>query len=436
MREFIKTYFKFLIMLMLWVLSGMLLNELSYVVVPISVILLWRNGEFFKVLLGLLLILFLSDNLQPILSFAKTLKSIYMLLIGLLFVFSSEKFFPKSKLFIVFLPFIIYSYFSLLFAGTNIVIASQKTISYSILLLTIPSLVVKSIHDEGVEIIKDILYFFAIILLVGVAIKFINFDFVSKGERFSNLLGNPNGLGIFLLLFYLLFRVTFYLSPESFSRGERLFIYGLIAYNLFLCSSRTAMGGIAFFFIAEKLFKASSFIAVLLLILGLFSLEYFFILLPKIITNLGLEEYFRLHTLEDGSGRFLAWTFAWDLIQEKSFFFGGGFGFDEFNMRKFYEYLKRLGHSGGVHNSYLSMWFNFGLVGIIIYFRSFFLSFYQAHKKHIIALPLMFTVMFSITYESWLVASLNPFTILLVIMLATLMYVPSKFEIDNLAEEL
>lgn len=421
-------------MLLVWVGSGIIAKELSFVVVGTSVILLWKREEHFKVLIGLLIILLLSDNLQPILSFAKDLKSVYMLLVGLLFVFTSRKISPKSKLVLIFSPFLLYSYFSLFFSGENFIVGLQKTVSYSILIMAIPSIVVKSINEKGVVILKDIIYFFIVFLIIGVSIKFVSFDFVSRGGRFSSLLGNPNGLGIFLLLFYLLFRIIYYFIPHEFSKAEKVFIYSLIAYNLFLCSSRTAMGGIAFFFVAEKLFRTSGFLAILSLLLGLFSIEYIFMSLPKIISTLGFEDYFRLQTLEDGSGRYFAWQFAWEKIQD-SYFFGGGFGFDEYNMRQYYTYLKMMGHSGGVHNSYLSLWFDFGLIGVTIYFRSFFLAFYQSHKKHIIALPLMFTIMFSITYESWLVASLNPYTILLIIMLSVLVYLPSKDEIVILAEE-
>jgi O-antigen ligase len=294
-------------------------------------------------------------------------------------------------------------------------------------------LLVKAIHEEGKKILIDFVYLSCVFLLAGIAIKYVNFDFVTRAGRFCGLFGNPNGLGIYLLLFYLFFRVANYFNPDGFSKWEKLFIYLLIAYNLYLCSSRSAMGGVIFFYVAEKLFRVSGFVAIIILVLGLLSVESFFLFLPKIIVYFNLEDYFRVQTLEEGSGRFIAWEFAWQKIQDK-FFFGGGFGYDEFVMRKNYDMLAKMGHLGGVHNSYLSFWFDFGLVGIIIYFRSFFVAFIRAHKKHIIALPLMFTVMFSITFESWLVASLNPYTIQLFMMLGVMLYLPNRNEIDTLSE--
>jgi O-antigen ligase len=76
---------------------------------------------------------------------------------------------------------------------------------------------------------------------------------------------------------------------------------------------------------------------------------------------------------------------------------------------------------GGVHNSYLILWLNTGLIGVIVYFRSFFLSFFKANKNTKLAFPIMFSVMFSINFEPWLMSSLNPFTIgfLLILTLMT-----------------
>ena len=120
--------------------------------------------------------------------------------------------------------------------------------------------------------------------------------------------------------------------------------------------------------------------------------------------------------MEDGSGRYFAWEFAWKHIQDY-LVFGGGFANDERIMRKHRLYLERMGHQGGVHNTYLSFWFNFGIVGLLIFLRSFVLIFIKASRLVPLSLGIMFAVMFSITYESWLVSSLNPFTIVLLIII-------------------
>jgi len=107
------------------------------------------------------------------------------------------------------------------------------------------------------------------------------------------------------------------------------------------------------------------------------------------------------------SGRSVAWHFVWQKIQD-DLFIGHGFGYDEALMRRNYYELSRLGHQGGVHNSYLSLWLNFGLVGLIIYFRSFLLFFFKAAKNNGLALPIMYAILFSATFEGLLIGSLNP----------------------------
>jgi len=77
----------------------------------------------------------------------------------------------------------------------------------------------------------------------------------------------------------------------------------------------------------------------------------------------------------------------------------------------------RRGTQGGVHNTYLSMWLNVGIVGLLIYLRSLFLIFFKASKLVPMSLAIMFSVLFSIMYESWLVGSLNPYTIVLLMIM-------------------
>jgi hypothetical protein len=77
------------------------------------------------------------------------------------------------------------------------------------------------------------------------------------------------------------------------------------------------------------------------------------------------------------------------------------------------------------------MWLNVGIVGLLIFLRSLFLVFIKAAKIAPVSLPILFSVLFSITYESWLVGSLNPFTILLLI----IMTIITEPEIVNWQEE-
>jgi O-antigen ligase len=132
----------------------------------------------------------------------------------------------------------------------------------------------------------------------------------------------------------------------------------------------------------------------------------------SIILSLGLGKFFRVNTLEEGSGRYIAWDFAWNHIQQ-NFFIGKGFAYNEYFMRQNYKYLSKLGHQGGIHNSFLTFWMDQGLVGLILYISSYLVVFIKAAKSTKFAFPIMFAVSFTAMFESWLVASLSVFAFLI-----------------------
>ena len=149
--------------------------------------------------------------------------------------------------------------------------------------------------------------------------------------------------------------------------------------------------------------------------------QYVFSNFELIIRTLGLGEYFRIETLANGSGRDVAWSFAWEKIQD-NFFLGKGFAYDEvlfYNISNS-DSLSILGHQGNAHNSYLTIWLNTGIIGLFLFARGFLLAFFKGAKNTIISLPVMFAVLFSANFESWMAASLNPITIQLWIILALL----------------
>jgi O-antigen ligase len=148
------------------------------------------------------------------------------------------------------------------------------------------------------------------------------------------------------------------------------------------------------------------------------------------IDALGMNDYMRVNTLQQGSGRFVAWDFCWKHIQE-SYWFGRGFEYTEylFNIPANVYYLQTLGHQGNAHNSFITLWLDTGLVGLSTFVLALASCFFSAIKKTRLALPLMYASLFSSFFESWLTASLNPFTIMLFITLAIItsnVIIPSK----------
>jgi O-antigen ligase len=101
---------------------------------------------------------------------------------------------------------------------------------------------------------------------------------------------------------------------------------------------------------------------------------------------------------------------------------GKGFFYTEYLFKKYFEILSTQGHQGNAHNSYLTFWLDTGLIGLIMYVVAFFSSFISAARKSYYAIPLLYAIVFSANFESWLTSSLNPFTIQVWIMLTILLF--------------
>ena len=162
------------------------------------------------------------------------------------------------------------------------------------------------------------------------------------------------------------------------------------------------------FYVFQRFFSVSPILGFIGFVITVFLIEIISNNLTSILLSVGLGDFFRVNTLEEGSGRYIAWDFAWKQIQN-NFFIGKGFGYDEFYMRQHYTALGKLGHQGGIHNSFLTFWMDQGVVGLFIFLRSFVLMFIKAAQKTRLAFPIMFAIIFSALFESWLVGSLSAY---------------------------
>ncbi len=408
-------------MLLSWVLAALYGGQWpAYVVVGLSMLLLAFNRMYFELLCGFFFLLLLSDNLDERLWFAKSFKNIYILFLSVIFFSDRKSFSPYSTIVNLFLPFFISAVFALQFSG-KLDVGIQKTLSYLLLLISVPNFLKFLFRQRGPVFLRDLVYFFVLIIIIGYLVKYVSLNFAYiEGNRMRGLFGNPNGLGIFLFLFFSFFTIVNQFYPSLFSKKDKRIVYIVVIAALIFCSSRTAFISILILLIFNRINLVSPLIGFVVLVSFILSYEYIVINFVSIVRSFGLEDYFRINTLEEGSGRFIAWSFGWQKIQD-FYFFGGGLGNDEYIMRQYYSMLTKLGHQGGVHNSYLTLWFDVGLIGLLIYLRSFFLIFIKGAKKTGIAVPFMYSVMFSMMYESWVAGSLNPFTIVLFFSL-TLLY--------------
>lgn len=423
MLDFITRNKTTLVIFALWFFVGSASTPLFFGLGVLTIILFWRRRMYFEILLGFLFILILSDSLQTATDFAKVFKEVYIVLLAAILVIDRRAFRGYNSIYTFFLPFILISLIGLI-SSPIIFTGSQKTLSYLLILLVVPQFFVKSLTDCGPKMVRDIIYFSILLIIIGYLLRFVDYGLAfSHHGRFRSVFGNPNGLGIYALLIFGLAAISREYFKGLFSKTDLRWIFITIGIAIVLSGSRTAIIAVAMFFILARFFRLSPFAGFLFFMTLAFSAELILANSVEIVKSLGLSDFFRVKTLDDGSGRYIAWNFAWQAIQD-NFWFGRGFAYDEWLMDRNQHFLNSLGHQGGVHNTYLIFWLNTGIIGLAFFLRGLFLLFIQAGKNVRLAFPYLWMILFSIMMEPWLAASLNPFTILLLFSL-TMMTDPS-----------
>ncbi len=414
MLAYYKSNLQFIFLLLIWLLVGIYAGNVIFLLLPISMILLKQKYRIEELILGYLFILILSDSLEPSLLFAKSIKNVYITLLAIFFFLDLKSFKPYNKLFLIFGFFFIFSVITMLTSvnETFFLTSLQKTISYFLTFLIIPNYILLIYREKGDDFLRSITYFLVTGLFLGVAFKFFAHDLAYiQGGRYRGIMGNPNGMGIVAVLFFIIFFIFDSTKPILFTKNEKIFFYCIIFFTIYATGSRNAIIAIVIFYLLQKFYKISPFLGFILFLLLIFVVEIISNNLISILASIGLNDLFRINTIDNGSGRYIAWNFAWIQIQN-NLFIGKGFGYNEFYMRQHYGELSKLGHQGGIHNSFLTFWMDQGLVGLLLYLQAFVYLFLKAAKKTKFALPIMFTIAFTAIFESWLVGSLSAFAFL------------------------
>lgn len=414
--EIFQKNLQLLFIFIVWVIAALLAGNMAMLVVSPFLILFWYKAFYKELFFGFILILVLSDNIYPdkeeaYMEFSKQFKNAYIVFMFLVFIIDYKKFYVENHLLKVLAPFFIIAIICVFYSPVQFT-SIQKTISYIFLAIITPFFFVKCFRDNGTYFVKELLYFLLLLIVVGFLLRFINPEICySHGGRFRGLFGNPNGLGVFLIVTFVLFTLVDEYFPLLFSNKEKVLFWLIVFYFSYKTGSRSSLLALVLFLIFIKVYKWNAFIGFVTFLVSLLASEYVISNFAVIVTSLNLDKVFRLDTLEEGSGRSVAWKFAWENIQ-KSILIGKGFAFDENLMRANFKYLSKLGHEGGVHNTYLIIWLNTGLIGLLIFLRAMILLFIKAAKNTAIAIPVLLTILFSINFEPWLASSLNPYTIL------------------------
>lgn len=404
-----------LIMVILYVL-GVWGGPLIYPVFPLFLILFGLRERYFELFILALWTLMLSDYV-PVenathddLQFAKDLKPLIPVFLLFFFLKDRDLFKPYPKMVIYFIPFFIIIMIALKDA-IFINVGLQKNISFILMYLIVP-LYVTFLHRKlGEQFWRALITFIIGMLSIGIVLRFAAPDIAMKVGRFKGVLGNPNGLAIFLNLTFILWMLVRKFELAYFTKRENLFIGFVILISLVWTESRNGMTSLLLFYATYKVIQINWFLALVVLGAILSFNDLMFEVIIGIIEFFGMQEFFRVDTIEEGSGRIIAWQLAWIELQDY-YFLGGGLGHDEHIMRPNYHILSQQGHQGGVHNSYLSMWLDAGIIGLSSYFLGLLGIVSKAMKHNYLILAFAASICFNIYFESWLVGSLNPFTII------------------------
>jgi O-antigen ligase len=418
MKAFLKNRQLLIVCSLLILAAGLYTGPGAYALITGLAILLMVRGFYTELLLGFFLCLILSDSRNPSLEVFQNVKNFYMLLLGLGLFIIPRQGLPYERTILKFWPFFAIAVFCLLFSD-NFGNSVQKTLSYLLIIITVPNYVHLAWRKQGTEFIQTLVWWVCVLLLIGFALRYIMPEQVFLEDRYTGILGNPNGLGLFTMLFFILFRIAETNWTGLFSRWERIIIYALIILSLLSSGSRNSLFAVLLFLSFGYFYRISPVAGFVYFVVIGFTYSFIQVNLVSIVTALGLEEQFRIDTLDNASGRTVAWAFGWEWIQE-NIALGKGIGFTDDLYRKYYNYLSMLGHQGNAHNSYITFWLDTGVFGLVFFLRGLIASFWRSTQANKYSMPALYAVMFSAFFESWLTASLNPFTIQLLIILTLL----------------
>lgn len=397
-------------------LGGMVVGPVGLVVTAIATIFFLQKGRHDSLILLFVLILVLGDSRMVNLQFIKPLRIELMVILSVYAIWEMRTgAYQFSKYFLYFLPFLLVAFLGLIFSPI-LGLAISKTISFALLYFVCLHYLHHKFKVYGMRLLVDIMYLAHVIIFLGLLFLPIFPMLVSYGGiRFNGMLGNPNGLGVFIVLITPLTVYVFRKQPSIMQRYRTL-AWMAIYLSLALCSSRNAILSVSVFWIVLSGINGTSFrtLIFLFVLLPMTMILIYNIDLESVVIALGLEKYLRLRDLESGSGRVYAWQHALEFVEQNPLI-GCGFACEEYNF--VYRTSYRLwvtGHQGGVHNSYLAFLMNTGFVGLAL-FLGFVASLVVKMGERKFYIPFVISLAISAMFESWMFSSLNAFHIFFLI---------------------
>jgi O-antigen ligase len=304
--------------------------------------------------------------------------------------------------------FIVMAFASLLYTS-HPGLTAQRTVSMVLLYVTVAWTVWHLADIIGGWRLAHLLFRTASVIIAFSALSFFATPDSMLAGRFRGVFSNPNALGLFTVIF-LPISLARYLRTKT---ASALIITALLVGGLLLSGSRNgvlaASLGLVFMLFRMRAWRSSLVLAVTGVALYLAMPEGSEDVVSS--SQAGLSRLIDTQRLSTGGGRVEAWQVAIPIIQRR-LAFGHGFGTEDM----IFEGLKFMIHRGAyVHNSYLGLTYQLGLVGTILFFGPLIVLLIKRAKAPRSTLQtaayeaVLFGGLIASFFESWIYAAGNAF---------------------------
>lgn len=241
----------------------------------------------------------------------------------------------------------------------------ERATTIFVLYIAVFWIIWKYVFDQGPEkVVNLVLMALAPVIISGFLMIFIGPHRPFMMGRYTGVFGNPNSLGVISAI---LLPLSLWQFLET-RKGTSLFLLILIVVGLLFSAARNSMNAavvsIGYFLYARA--KGQR----LLLFLSVASFFLFSYWVIEVLLKNFFLSYIRSESIPVLGGRLEIWPIALNLILDKPIF-GYGFGVEDKLIALKGIVLHK--HSGAyVHNSYLGMLLQLGLMGFVIFFAPLF----------------------------------------------------------------
>jgi O-antigen ligase len=387
--------------------------------------------RFDYVIILFLLTLIMANNRSPVFASYEPLRALFAVVLFLLsgFIVFREKGVDPRVMY--FLPFFAVALISSFLFSPVMIHSVFRVISYLFLVVAVFVLIKYLLMEEQFELYEQLLLLLYIIFLVSLVGRVIYPAVFLISGRLNGALGNPDGLGLFCVVSYIL-TDQFKVKDSRFSERSIFFLKLLIIIALFLSGSRTSLVGLGIYILLTVfLFRGFSgrSIATLLIVGAVLAIVE---IRPLVHFFPFMKSFVRVQSLSTASGRNLVWPVAVNEIYRQPWL-GGGFTYYHYYMGHF---ARSHGLKGvywySVWDSYLAMLLDTGIIGLLAYFF-FIYGVIRRSARFVIILPFLAAMIFTAVFESWAVSSLNAATPFFLLIFVIISIHGSRYENFSLA---